>query len=344
MRDLYYISYESFMLFLNKVTERYDDNRKVLKHIIIDLLTNKRSTFNADLNEFIEKSGANLEVCKRAIMFMLVSKSYVMNYYDSVHEINTSYSEPFIEDLESLTKEDIIDMFYKPTEMTDDIIEDFLAYIQRPYIFKFKAKELIFKNGNLQKLLELNPFEFLDIWDYIPDEELTKPEKYIQRFFDIYDKSISECAEDINGEKENYESMDDYEHSVLIQSIYQSFENDIAQITIFINYILSNIYEFLIIEKNSGSKNYKDCFDLIPFLEEHDIYELRDEFLNNREFALRIIDIFIEQNSTLDENDLLEKREEFKHYGDIKLLRKLNPYYDAEEIVYQKIKETSEIN
>ena len=27
-----------------------------------------------------------------------------------------------------------------------------------------------------------------------------------------------------------------------------------------------------------------------------------------------------------------------------KLLRKLNPYYDAEEIVYQKIKETSEIN
>lgn len=47
MRDLYYISYESFMLFLNKVTERYDDNRKVLKHIIIDLLTNKRSTFNA---------------------------------------------------------------------------------------------------------------------------------------------------------------------------------------------------------------------------------------------------------------------------------------------------------
>ena len=62
MRDLYYISYESFMLFLNKVTERYDDNRKVLKHIIIDLLTNKRSTFNADLNEFIEKSGANLEV------------------------------------------------------------------------------------------------------------------------------------------------------------------------------------------------------------------------------------------------------------------------------------------
>ena len=138
--------------------------------------------------------------------------------------------------------------------------------------------------------------------------------------------------------------MDDYEHSVLIQSIYQSFENDIAQITIFINYILSNIYEFLIIEKNSGSKNYKDCFDLILFLEEHDIYELRDEFLNNREFALRIIDIFIEQNSTLDEYDLLEKREEFKHYGDIKLLRKLNPYYDAEEIVYQKIKETSEIN
>lgn len=344
MRDLYYLSYESFMLFLNKIVERYDDNRKVIKHIIIDLLTNKRSLFNTDLNEFVEKSGANLEVCKRALMYMLVSKSYVMNYYDSFHGINPSYSEPFIATLESLTNEDIIDMFYKPTEMTDDIIEDFLAYIQRPYTFKFKAKELIFKNGKLQTLLELNPLEFLDIWDYIPDEELTKPEKYIQRFFDLYDKSISECAEDINGEKENYESMDDYEHSVLIQNIYESFENDIAQITMFINYIQSNVYEFLIIEKNNGYKDYKDCFDLIEFLEDHDIYELRDEFLNNREFAFRIIDIFTEQNSTLDEDDLLEKREEFKQHGDIKLLRKLNPYYDAEEIVYQKIKETSEIN
>lgn len=344
MKDIYYLSYEAFMFFINEMNKRYNDNRKVLKQIIINLLTNKKSIFNNDLNKFLPKENNNLESSKRVIMFLMVSKSYIMNYYDLVHEINISYSMPKVEELESLTKEDIIDMFYKPTEMTDDVIDDFLDYNKRPYIFMFKSKELIFKNEKLPILLELNPFEILDIWNYIPDEDLTKPEKYIQQFFDIYDKTISECTEDVNGEKENYDDMDDYEHKVFLQNIYESFENDITQITIFLSYILSNVYEFLIIEKKNGYKDYEACFDLISFLEEHDIYELRDEFLNNNEFAFRIIDLFIEQNSTLDENDLLEKREAFKRCGDIKLLRKLNPYYDAEEIVYQKMKETSESN
>lgn len=37
------------------------------------------------------------------------------------------------------------------------------------------------------------------------------------------------------------------------------------------------------------------------------------------------------------------KRDVFKRVGNVKLLRKLNPYYQEEEIVYKKIKETSEI-
>ncbi len=339
MQDLYSLSYHAFMLFLNKMNERYDENKKVLKQIIIDVLTNKNSIFNKDFEEFLDES-INIEDCKRVIMYFLVSKSYIMNYYDYIHEINISYCYPFLEELEGLNKEDVIDLFYKPDETTNEIIDDFFAYITRPYIFMSKAKELIINDGKLPSLLKINPFEALDIWDYISDEDLTEPEKFIQIFFDIYDKSIAEAVDDPNGEKENYEGIEAFEHAMLIKNINEYFENDINKVTIFLSYIISNVYECLIVEKDSSGINN----DLIVYLEEADIYELRDEFINNNEFAFRIMDIFEERNSTLLEDELLNKREQFKRCGDVLLLKRLNPYYDAEEIVYQKMKETSEFN
>lgn len=339
MQDLYSLSYHAFMLFLNKMNERYDENKKVLKQIIIDVLTNKNSIFNKDFEEFLDES-INIEDCKRVIMYFLVSKSYIMNYYDYIHEINISYCYPFLEELEGLNKEDVIDLFYKPDETTNEIIDDFFAYITRPYIFMSKAKELIINDGKLPSLLKINPFEALDIWDYISDEDLTEPEKFIQIFFDIYDKSIAEAVDDPNGEKENYDCLEIFEHAMLIKNINEYFENDINKVTIFLSYIISNVYECLIVERDSSGINN----DLIAYLEEADIYELRDEFINNSEFAFRIMDIFEERNSTLLEDELLNKREQFKRCGDVLLLKRLNPYYDAEEIVYQKMKETSEFN
>lgn len=339
MQDLYSLSYHAFMLFLNKMNERYDENKKILKQIIIDVLTNKNSIFNKDLEEFLDKN-INIEACKRVIMYFLISKSYIMNYYDYIHEINISYCYPFLEELEDLNKDGILDLFYKPDETTNEIIDDFFAYITRPYIFMSKSKELIINDGKLSTLLKINPFEALDIWDYILDEDLTEPEKFIQIFFDIYDKSIAEAVDDPNGEKENYEGIEAFEHAMLIKNINEYFENDINKVTIFLSYIISNVYECLIVEKDSSGINN----DLIVYLEEADIYELRDEFINNNEFAFRIMDIFEERNSTLLEDELLNKREQFKRCGDVLLLKRLNPYYDAEEIVYQKMKETSEFN
>ena len=339
MQDLYSLSYHAFMLFLNKMNERYDENKKVLKQIIIDVLTNKNSIFNKDFEEFLDES-INIEDCKRVIMYFLVSKSYIMNYYDYIHEINISYCFPFLEELEGLNKEDVIDLFYKPEETTYEIIDDFFAYVTRPYIFMSKAKELIINDGKLPSLLKINPFEALDIWDYISDEDLTEPEKFIQIFFDIYDKSIAEAVDDPNGEKENYDCLEIFEHAMLIKNINEYFENDINKVTIFLSYIISNVYECLIVERDSSGINN----DLIAYLEEADIYELRDEFINNNEFAFRIMDIFEERNSTLLEDELLNKREQFKRCGDVLLLKRLNQYYDAEEIVYQKMKETSEFN
>ncbi len=343
MQDIYSISYDVFMLFLNKITDRYGENRKVLKTIIIDVLTNEKSIFNEDLKSFIDDA-INLDTCKRVIMFMLVSKSYVMNYYDFVHEINRAYTEDMIQELESLNKENVIELFYKPSEVTDDILEDFFAYIVRPYVFQSKAKELVFKDGKLKTLLELNPFEALDIWDYISDEDFMESEKYIQTFFNLYDKSISDASLDEFGEKENYDEADDYEYSLFINNIRNHFEDDSTKILLFLSYIMSNIYEFLVVEKKNNPKEYEDAFYLIDYFENEDIYTLKDEFLTNQDFALRIIDLFVEINGTLYEDDLLNRRDDFKKCGDVKLLRKLNPYFDAEEIVYKEIKETSTLN
>lgn len=344
MQDVYSISYDVFMLFLNKITNRYGENRKVLKSIIVDVLINERSIFNEDLKSFIDDDFIKLDTCKRVIIFMLVSKSYVMNYYDSVHKINSSYTENVIDELEHLTFDDVIGLFYKPTELTDDILEDFFAYISRPYVFESKAKELIFKDGKLSTLFKLNPFEILDIWDYIPDEEFLESEKYIQTFFNLYDKAISDVSIDEFGASENYDEIDEYEYNLLINNICDHFEDDSTKILIFLSYIMSNVYEFLVIQRKYNPKDYEDFFDLIDYLEYNDIYTLKDEFLNNQDFALRIIDLFVEINGTLYEDDLINRREDFKKCGDVKLLRKLNPYYDDEEIVYKEIKETSALN
>lgn len=340
MQNIYSISYEAFILFLNKIMNRYNNDERKIKYAILDVLTSKESDYNADLQEFLLETGVNLEVCKRLLMFIIVSKSYIMNYYDFVHEINLSYSASALEYLEDLSKEDIIGIFYRPSDITEEIIDDIIAYTSRPYTFEFKSKELIFKDDKVSTLLKLNPFELLDVGDYVPDEKLIESEKFIQDFFDIYDKSISEASENAC-DQEEYDSIDEYEHAIINQNIQEFFQNDRTKIFLFLSYIISNVYEFLIIEKNSGQNDYREYFDLIPHIEESDVNELCDEFYYNSDFGIKIMDLFVEQNSTLVEGDLLEKREEFEHYGDIKLLRKLNPYYDAEEIVYQKMKETS---
>ena len=377
MQDVYNISYNVFMFFIGKIADKYGGNRNILKPIIIDVLINKKSIFNEDLNTFIDDDFISLDACKKVIMFMLVSKSYVMNYYDFVHDINSEYTEYIINELESLSKNDVIELFYKPTQLTDDILEDFFAYIVRPYVFESKAKELIFENGKVGTLLKLNPFEVLDIWDYIPEEEFLESEKHIQTFYNLYEKAVfdamldesdtceeydeieeyDEFAEFVTCEEfaeieeyaefdtnEDYDDADKYVYNLLINNIREHFEDDSTKIFIFLSYIMSNVYEFLVVQKKNNLKDFEDFFDLIDYFENKDIYTLKEEFLFNADFALRTIDLFVKINKALYEDDLLNRREDFKKCGDVKLLRKLNPYYDDEEIAYKEIKETRHLN
>ncbi len=338
MQDLYNTCYEAFVLFINKVLDTYDNNIKAVTVITVDVLTNKNSVFRNELEMYLDGVHVDIDTCSKVLKFILVSKAYIVNYYDFVHEINVSCCEEALFELESLSKEDIVDLFYKPTSTTDYVIEDFLSYISRPYTFWSKAKELIVKDDKLAELLALNPFEALDIGDYIPEEKFIQSEKYIQTFFDLYDKSISDLDED------DYNEVESAELGYFAQNIYEYFNYDVAKVAQFICYIISNVYEFLVIEKSSNYSDFELYFNLIEYIENTDENTLCSEFLNNSEFAIKVIDLFLEENSFLYEGDLLDKRDVFKKCGNIQVLKRLNPYYDAEEIVYNQLKETSRLN
>ena len=117
---------------------------------------------------------------------------------------------------------------------------------------------------------------------------------------------------------------------------------NVKKFIIFIRYIISNVYETIVTELNGNNYDYKKYLDIVYSIEKTETDEILSRFLSDYKFALNIIDAFLEGNDYLVEGDLLCKREMFKKSGNISLLRKLNPFYLEEEIIYKKIKETSE--
>ena len=124
--------------------------------------------------------------------------------------------------------------------------------------------------------------------------------------------------------------------------VYYTVLMMIKKFIIFIRYIISNVYETIVTELNGNNYDYKKYLDIVYSIEKTETDEILSRFLSDYKFALNIIDAFLEGNDYLVEGDLLCKREMFKKSGNISLLRKLNPFYLEEEIIYKKIKETSE--
>ena len=62
------------------------------------------------------------------------------------------------------------------------------------------------------------------------------------------------------------------------------------------------------------------------------------KIMDDNVFFLNLIDFFLEINDGIYDGELMVKRTEFKEKGNIKLLKELNPYYEEEELSFQKIK------
>lgn len=328
--NIYDFCYDAFNMFVDDIDTRYNQDRDVLNAVVIDFLTNKNSKYNKYFIDIIknDKLDVSLSMLKRIIMLMLASKSYIMRIYDEEIGINSYYASSNDSDINF---KDVIDYFYSNNSIVLDYIDDYLAYINRPYIFHNMSKSLIIKKGLLEELLSINPFEVLSLGDYIKDDAYLKSEVTIQQFFDMLDASIVEIHEIYGEEKED----------VLGEIFLSKIEEANVDKNEFIQYIMSNVYETLVIASNTNDPDFLEYIPLKSVIEENNIKILIRLFCEDASFRYKIIDAFIVCNDALVEGDLLEKRDAFNETGDIKLLRKLNPYYLEEEIIYKKMRESN---
>lgn len=339
--DIYAYTYDTFVIFTENLNLLHIGNKDLIVKDILDFLTNKNDKYDEEYMKIVTSEFKNIESIKRVIMLIIASKSYMFNYYDYWHEINIEQSKNMLEEIESMSMQQIIRAFYKRDELVECLLEDFFSYINRPYIFQNKCKSLIIANGKKDIILKINPFEALDLYDCIDDDKYTNSEICIQLFMDFYDKSLLYSFNDDYGEADQYSCSEEFLVETFISKLRNYF-NDEKKFVIFIRYIISNVYETIITELNCDNHDYKKYLDIVYSVENCKIDEILSRFLSDYKFALNIIDAFLEGNDYLVEGDLLGKREMFKKSGNISLLRKLNPFYLEEEIIYKKIKETSE--
>ena len=103
--------------------------------------------------------------------------------------------------------------------------------------------------------------------------------------------------------------------------------------------ILSNVYENLTI----NIKFYKHYQNVLDIFENNHGLDVISIFLNNKQFAERIIELFLMFNEDIDKEDLFNRRFKFLQSKNSNILEELNPYYDEEQQILkryqQKIKE-----
>ena len=176
--DLYSICYDILTIMVENLEVKHESDLSQVGREILDLLTNNQSSLNQDL--------------KKLFGDYIPSKSYMNLYYDKLKGIDNPDNEELLMFLDTLDYSDILNLFYSDdVELVYELIDCFIDYTKRPYIFENLSKEEIINHKLTKKILELNPFEVLNLGDYLPKKMLINSEVCIQSFLDIYDKSLS---------------------------------------------------------------------------------------------------------------------------------------------------------
>ena len=338
MQDIYSYSYSIFNIFIDNLSVYFKGNNNKINDAIFDFLTNKNSKYNSKFETFMDENIWDLNSIKKVLMLMIASKTYLLNYYDYMHNINKEVCQETLEELEEFDSKSIIEEFHIDGVLREKWLEDFQEFINRPYIFQSQSKYLIIKNNKIKQVFRINPYEILDLSDFIDNDKFITSEITIQTLLNIYDESLEETI-NISIEEERLDN-DNLLIKTFIKNLINQLKNDDKKIINYIKYMISNIYENITIEIYGKNEDYKKYANLIYYIEHTDINDIVKRFFQDYLFALNVIEAFLESNDYLLEGDLFEKREVFKEKGDLKLLRKLNPYYNEEEIVFKKIKET----
>ena len=119
------------------------------------------------------------------------------------------------------------------------------------------------------------------------------------------------------------------------------FQNNMSEIFQFYLMILGNVYENIAIaSSNKAKRRYKT---LIKEMESLSPDELFNKFINEPNFALKIINLFLLYNNNLENGELITMHNKFIKLGKNNNLQKLNPYFARECQTLKRLKETSSL-
>ena len=340
---IYEACYDVLLFTTERIRDIVGDRIEKVSHELIMFLTTGTTRYEEmfdqiDYFNFIEDK----TFYKRIMMLIIASSSYYLSLYCIEKEINVLDCNKTIEELEELNYKDIIKMFYKWTTNSNifNYIEDFCDYSNKNYIFQNNCREEVIKQEKIDIIRQINPFEIINYLNHINPTMMLESEIMIQDLIDIYESSLCYIQLDDNGESTFYETEDDFLIDTLREKIEEKYDNNF-KIKQFYSYIFSNVYEGIIIYLKLDyemQKRYKILAD--EFMKEDlNFKSLYERFLNDNIFAFYLIDFFLEINDDIFETDLLQRRQDFKKSGNLETLKKLDPFYEEEEVVYNKILE-----
>ena len=304
MVNIYDVCYNILTLTLEYILTNYEEGET--SDELIKFLTSDESKYD---ELFYEMKNLNcyfdVKKCKQIMMLIIASSLYHFSLYSIKNNI------------------------YK------DYIEDFVSFYEKNYIYFNNCMQEVIKQGKLLSICQINPFEVLNYMQYEPNKIL-KSEKMLQDFIDMYNTSYYEVQIDESREAYLYENDEEYFVNILYKKISKKYKSEEKQL---FSYIFSNIYEFIYSQQlpKKKKKKYKILLDEF-YREDIDFSNIYNLYLNDYHFAMNLSDCFVEINENIVIDDLGLRRENFKKFGNIEVLRKLNPFYEEDEIGFAKRK------
>lgn len=342
-RTLYEICEEVLAYVTESIINTYGNKIEQISLELIKFLTTNNSRYEEIFNQFTSFEFAEDKTqYKRVMMLIIASSSYYFALYSIRNDMCTDINKNIIEDMENMNYKNVINMFYNwgKNSKIIDYIEDYCDFYMRNYIFRNNCMEEVIKQNKIYFISKINPFEIINYLDYLDPSMFLESEKMIQKFIDTYDTSLCYCRLDEFNEQNNYDSFNDFVADIIREKVEEEFVTE-EKIKQFYSYIISNVYEGFIIYYHTDKLLIKK-YPLIgkEFLKDDiDFNYLYEKILNDNEFLLKIVDFFIEINDDIYEDDLMSRRLDFKQIGDLTVLKKLDPFYEEEEIMYAKILE-----
>lgn len=140
--DIYAYTYDTFVIFTENLNLLHIGNKDLIVKDILDFLTNKNDKYDEEYMKIVTSEFKDIESIKRVIMLIIASKSYMFNYYDYWHEINIEQSKNMLEEIESMSMQQIIRAFYKRDEFVEYLLEDFFPILIDHTYFKINVNLL----------------------------------------------------------------------------------------------------------------------------------------------------------------------------------------------------------